>query len=161
MRFICKTSTQTRPDSNHRTLTRRDHGFTLLELTVVILILGILASFILPNYFKTVELSRTMEAIATIRRIQASLHRCYYMSQDDMTRCLDLDHLDIDNPNDDPRSHFDYSLDVLSATDYEIAAQRNELNGGDPLNQIIFRYQMDSTAPKDKRATGLYTAVYK
>lgn len=44
-------------------------GYTLIELVVVVLIIGILASFGIPQYLKTVETSKADDAVTTINMI--------------------------------------------------------------------------------------------
>ena len=51
------------------------HGFTLIELVIVIIIIGILASLAIPSYFKTVERSRISEALSALGSIRAAQFR--------------------------------------------------------------------------------------
>ena len=61
----------------------RKKGFTLLELVIVIIAIGILASIALPNYTRTVEKSRVAEAkqmlgaIRTAQMIYYARHEKY------------------------------------------------------------------------------------
>ncbi|MBO7605504.1 MAG: prepilin-type N-terminal cleavage/methylation domain-containing protein [Elusimicrobiaceae bacterium] len=50
-------------------------GFTLLELLVVILIIGILASIALPQYNKAVEKAKVTEALMNFKTIKESVDR--------------------------------------------------------------------------------------
>ena len=66
-------------------------GFTLIELLVVVLIMGILASVAMPQYFKSVEKARAAEAINALQAIAAAEQR-YNMKTGNLTGNLwDLD----------------------------------------------------------------------
>ena len=52
-------------------------GFTLIELLVVVLIMGILASVAMPQYFKSVEKSRAAEAISALEALVSAQERAY------------------------------------------------------------------------------------
>jgi prepilin-type N-terminal cleavage/methylation domain-containing protein len=56
-------------------LTGKKKGFTLIELLVVVMIIGILASIAVPQYFKVVEKGKTAEALDYVDVIKAAQER--------------------------------------------------------------------------------------
>ena len=95
----------------------KNKAFTLLELIIVIIIVGVLASLALPRLFSVIEYARSAEATATITSLRSAVERCalhhngaYY------TNCsgggsFGWDDLDIPNPRKSPNSHFCYVVD--------------------------------------------------
>ena len=53
--------------------TARSHGFTLLELLVVMVIIGLLAGFVAPRYFSQVGKSRVKAARAQIDALDKAI----------------------------------------------------------------------------------------
>ena len=54
---------------------KNDRGFTLLELIIVVVVIGILASLALPNYMRVTERARAAEAKSILGAIRSSQYR--------------------------------------------------------------------------------------
>ena len=105
-------------------------GFTLLEIIIVIIIVGVLASLALPRLFSTIEFSRSTEAFAALTSIRSSMERCRLMNGDSFANCTDFNALDIDDPATAPGNHFTYAIGGLGASTYVVTAHRNAVDGG-------------------------------
>ena len=73
----------------------RERGFTLLELLMVVIIIAILASIALPQYFRTAERTRAAEALQMLATIRSSETR-YKMGSQANVFSNDLDDLDVE-----------------------------------------------------------------
>ena len=111
-------------------LKTNQRGFTLLEIIIVIIIVGVLASLALPRFFRTVEYSRGTEALTNLNAIRQSVERCY-LQRNAYTACNLFANLDLEDPGNSPNNHFGYSFPVATATTYTITATRNTRDGGD------------------------------
>ena len=69
------------------------HGFTLIEMLVVSLVIGILAAIALPQYEIAVGKSRTIDAIANLRAITEA-QEAYFLATGEYTN--DISVLDAD-----------------------------------------------------------------
>ena len=74
----------------------RQRAFTLLEMLIVVVILGFLASIALPRYIKSIEKSRDSEAYVHLGLIRTA-ELDYYAEFNTYTNNLDA--MSIDNPN--------------------------------------------------------------
>ncbi|MBI3297464.1 MAG: prepilin-type N-terminal cleavage/methylation domain-containing protein [Elusimicrobia bacterium] len=77
---------------------RNSAGFTLIELLVVVLIIGILASIAIPQYFKVVERARIAEAEAFISSIKQAQERYLARQGTYVTSMANIGNLDINLP---------------------------------------------------------------
>ena len=130
-------------------------GFTLLEIIIVIIIVGILASLALPRFFSTVEYSKSTEAFAGMTALRQSMERCYLQAGGNYTACT-LAGLDVENPQNSPGAHFTYAIAGQGLTGYAITGTRNTSDGGDGTSTIT----LTQTSKGVTRAgTGKYAGV--
>lgn len=115
---------------------RNTKGFTLLEIIIVIIIVGVLASLALPRFFSTVEFSRSTEALNALGVIRKSIARCA-MINDNTFGCDAFTDIDIDNPGSEPGAHFNYAWANVPPSTYTITATRNTVNGGTAGDTVV------------------------
>lgn len=63
-----------------RSLLNDQRGFTLIELMIVLVIIGIAASFAYPSYTRHVQKSMRTDAHAGLMQAASALERCYTRS---------------------------------------------------------------------------------
>lgn len=75
-------------------------AFTLVELLVVLVIIGILVAIILPNTLKAIRQGNTKQCASNIRSIDTTAQMCYSEKRD-WSGCDTLDELKPYFPDDD------------------------------------------------------------
>ena len=102
-------------------------GFTLLELIIVVIIIGILAGLAMPRFFKVVEKAKSAEAPGQLDYIRGSQIR-YKAEWGNYS--TDSSALDIEYPNttENPTKYFWYANATDDATKLGLACRSKNLN---------------------------------
>lgn len=122
---------------------KNKNGFTILELTVVIMIVAILSAIGLVSFTQTIEKSRTAEAKKTLGQIRQN-ERAYFMNNGAYTTDMDL--VGEDAPTACAATHyFSYSIGAASTTDFTAVATRCTVAGGkNPPGPADYTITVDS-----------------
>ncbi|MEM6458338.1 MAG: type II secretion system protein [Planctomycetota bacterium] len=67
----------TQPHDHPRKSPRRDAAFTLVELLIVVVILGVLASIVIPQFSDATATSKATAAASIVRTVQAKVFEDY------------------------------------------------------------------------------------
>jgi prepilin-type N-terminal cleavage/methylation domain-containing protein len=113
-------------------------GFTILELIVVVIIIGILSTLGAQKYASTVEKSRGAEAKQVCGHIRTLAQAHYLQHQSLSSPSFQNDEANIGLAGDQhpqvcrPSHYFRYDVDVLADTRVRITATRCRNNGKPP-----------------------------
>jgi prepilin-type N-terminal cleavage/methylation domain-containing protein len=131
-------------------------GFTLLEIIIVIIIVGVLASLALPKFFSTVEFSKSAEALSTIGSLRQSIER-YALANGNSYTGVSTANIDLDVTTAIPGQHFTYQISGPTATSYTLTATRNSYDGTTASGNIIQVVQ--GAAGVTKTGNGAYAGI--
>jgi prepilin-type N-terminal cleavage/methylation domain-containing protein len=131
---------------------KRHRGFTLVELAVVVVIIGVLAAFAVPRFLASVERSKAAEAFNYLSAVQAAQER-YHARQG--TYADDVAKLDIKLTN--PKYFAVGTVSAGGTTSLEdswsLSLTRKGASAGYGEYTIIFTeqgYDNDASTIKDK-----------
>lgn len=136
--------------NNHEFKGGYSSGFTLTELLIVVIIVGILATLALPMLVKTIEKAKLGEAASNLNLIRTG-QKIYFLQYGSFSPTIT--DLNIEDPNNAASRYFDYTITSPvavppPATDFTARAQRN--NGPSPYST----YYYDITKSGDITSNG-------
>jgi type IV pilus assembly protein PilE len=123
-------------------------GFTLTELLITVIIIGILATLALPMLVKTLEKAKIGEAMSNLNLIRTG-QKIYFLEYG--TFSPNMNDLNIENPNDATSRYFYYDLDssVDPTTDFKARAIRagdaGAISAPEPYKDDKYYIQKDGT----------------
>lgn len=99
-------------------------GFTLTELLIVVIIVGIVATLALPMLVKTMEKAKLGEAASNLNLIRTG-EKIYFLEYG--TFINNMSDLNIEDPNSQANRYFDYTITTPApTTDFTAKAARKE-----------------------------------
>jgi prepilin-type N-terminal cleavage/methylation domain-containing protein len=119
-------------------LSRKQQGFTLVELAVVVVILGVLAAFGVPRFMSSVERSKASEAFTYLSSIQTAQER-YQARQGRYANNLKYLDIDVEKP------------EYFKVSGFSVPSGSKNLETG---------WQMKLTRTGSAAGYGAYTVVY-
>jgi prepilin-type N-terminal cleavage/methylation domain-containing protein len=122
--FIGNLSYTATPQYRQGELFRRE-GFTLLEVLIVVIIVGVLAAVAMPLLTRQIERARATEAVHELGHIRNAMEACYLArNMSDYQGCNFLDYMG--DPFVQPQSHFELLIqDTPADGGYFIVVNRN------------------------------------
>ena len=93
-------------------------GFTLIELMVVVVMIGIMAAIAYPSYVYLILKSQRTEALTSLTQTQMTLERCYAEHFSYREHCPLLGAF----PQTSAQKHYRINLSNLSKTTYTLTA---------------------------------------
>jgi prepilin-type N-terminal cleavage/methylation domain-containing protein len=111
-------------------------GFTLLEILVVIIIVGVLASVAMPTLFRNVERSRATEALNTLGVVRRAITGCGMQFNNNYTTCNSFNTIGMADPSGAAGSHFNYTIPAAGNGSYTVTATRTSLDNGVTTDSI-------------------------
>ena len=128
-------------------------GFTLLEIIIVIIIIGVLASLALPKFFQTINFAKSTEALNTLGEIRRAADRCAMLaggSSADYSTCNTFAALGMDVPDS---AFWNYVIVTTNTGGLQIRAN---FMGTGSINFINFGI---TSTGASKSGTGIFTGI--
>jgi prepilin-type N-terminal cleavage/methylation domain-containing protein len=112
---------------------QKSAGFTLMEILIVMIIIGVLAGAALPQLFRRVESVKAGEALENMGAVKHAIEACAMARDNNFTACNDFAILGMTDPSysatTNAAAHFSYAI-TTAAGSFQILSTRNTTDNG-------------------------------
>lgn len=131
---------------------KKQQGFTLIELMIVVAIIGILAAVALPAYQDYTIRARVTEAVGFAAAAKSAVSECLISAGGDVTKCDENEKAGLASDPDKINSNVVKSVEVAAGSDDNVITIAVELQntGSDVLNE---KFLMMAGTYKDSGVT--------
>lgn len=138
--------------NTHRYKCAPAHGFTLIELMIVVAIVALLASIALPSYQNHMEKARRSDGQNALLDTAQRLERCYtqYGAYDDTANCTIADDISGGNTRTSPEENYEISATSLNASTFTLQAAPQGGQSDDDCGNLTLTH----TGVKGKSGSG-------
>lgn len=146
--------------------TKYVRGFTLIEIIIVVVILGILAAIALPKVIQNIDKARAAEAFQIASKVVGAFHRCIdeqtgglrVARMPDVRSCDTYPKLNLSDPSAQSQN-FNCTLDSSAGTVINLFCV-GKFSGATIID--LFDFQIDPVlGSTTKTCTGIFTSMCK
>lgn len=116
-------------------INHQNKGFTLIELMIVVVIIGIIAAIAYPSYQDSVRKARRADAQSQMMELASFMER-FYTENNQYHQINDASAAAVSLPGGIDSDYYDYSLSGLSATTYTIDGARTGSQTADTCGDL-------------------------
>lgn len=144
---------------------RNNKGFTLLEIVIVLIIVGVLASVAMPALFSNVEKSRSSEALNTLGVIKRAVESCAAQFNGSTVTCNTWNALGMADPSwnaaTNASANFTYALPAGLAANgsYTLVATRSTANSGVAAGNTVTIAKNGATGVITRSGAGVFAGI--
>lgn len=133
---------------------KRQHGFTLIELMIVVAVMGILASIAYPSYQDSVRKSRRADARAVLLEAAQFMERRYTEDLTGGYPAIDLDTVGLGkSPKDGTTLYYDVTVAVTTVSGRGVAFALSAVPSGAQSSDVCGTLTLTNAGVKGQ-ATG-------
>lgn len=115
----------------------RSRGFTLMELLIVMVVVGILAAIAIPSYNEQVRRTRRTEATTRLLEMAQALERWHTVNRTYANPASAPNH-PCTGLNTDPQRFYDLSCPTLTATQFALQAAPRQAQTADKCGTLTY-----------------------